>query len=416
MDMVQKKNTQDAVTDSVIKFTGYVLLVVVALAYVPFVLSPVIFLAMYLYNHMQYISVDSRRKEYFFWLTKSERQLFKEKTEAYEKALRMKAYAEMAMEKDGIRLNQDGQFSVRNCRSRDLKSYLDRADSLINRLGPELEELSNRPGKQRSRGKRHYSNAYAFGLSLPVLFCSICVQLHTLDVTVVAEQVQNVPEIGYRAIGSMLAVGGVIKMICSVVFSAKNCKPPAVTKENVDSYLIRMIQKRKAKEIAAKREQIADAGKSAGQYAVEQKSADTEKQSLCDEPYEKSMFRIWAGLLKKKGYLISGNWENWDSLDNCENCSLLKNVSVEVSISQVNLLAAIEYDSGSNRIYFGITKHVETDSVSRDLLNSSILRQFMKENGMTLKNNEWWYCLRYSTFDNVFSQYERMLNNICRMT
>ena len=72
----------------------------------------------------------------------------------------------------------------------------------------------------------------------------------------------------------------------------------------------------------------------------------------------------------------------------------------------------IEYDAGENAIYLGIGKYEDEDSVSQPLLNNGTFTQIMKANGLLVKNNEWWYCLKYASFGNVFAQYCKLIDDI----
>ena len=122
---------------------------------------------------------------------------------------------------------------------------------------------------------------------------------------------------------------------------------------------------------------------------------------------QQEAFNSWAAALKDKGYDVLGNWDNW------ENAGQWKNLAVVSSISDERLRITIEYDARSRKVYFGIAKLGDEDKVSQELLNSETFRNIITENGLTVKNNEWWYCLRFSSFDRVFSEYCELLAS-CR--
>ena len=118
---------------------------------------------------------------------------------------------------------------------------------------------------------------------------------------------------------------------------------------------------------------------------------------------EENLFISWANSLRNEGYNIIGNWENW------ENSGLWKNLAVVSSVNGVDIRIVLEYYVKSKRIYFGIAKLNEEDKVSQELLNSETLQNIITENKLTIKNDEWWYCLKFSTSDKIFQEHRHLI-------
>ena len=400
-----QSNSIETTVVSVVLLLAVVLLLFGAVIYA----SPLIFLVLYLINQIAYLSSDKRRKRDFFWLNYGERELFKSSWEDFSAALRTKKYVEAAVERERIRLNQNGQISVRSYRGQDLKAQLDNANYVIGQTAPVIEALENRPQKQRKKGRKHYSNAWGFGLSLLVFLGFVCYGSNTLNVSQIIEQMKS-GQTG-DAIGAMLWTFVVVKLVFFAIFSIRFRKPPLVSMENVDTYIGDMQEKMKQKDRPGKLtlSDSEEEGNDAVPLVTEKVGGGMEEnivESEAGKSYEETMFGNWAEVLEKDGNSLLGNWNNW------ENVGQWKNLSVPFSLLGTKVRAAIEYDAGKKLVYFGITKYDDEDNVSQSLLEDVVFRNIMKINGLTVKNNEWWYCLKYASFDNVFAQYRKLLNDM----
>ena len=225
-------------------------------------------------------------------------------------------------------------------------------------------------------------------------------------------------------------------------FGLKNPEPPLVSMNNVDTYVEKYMEKRARKEakrqqqkekLKQKREQKKIAKKLAKEEKIriaeqkteeENQKAETETTSnasivehetaaavpmeniTCKRSKEEEMFISWANCLKNEDYDITGNWENWES------SGLWKNLAIVSSVNGINILIVIEYYVKSKKIYFGIAKSNDEEKVSQELLNNETFQRIITENGLTVKNNEWWYCLKFSTFDKVFQEYLHLIKAI----
>ena len=231
-------------------------------------------------------------------------------------------------------------------------------------------------------------------------------------------------------------------LIGRIRFKLKNPEPPVVCMDNVrthvEKYWAKMAresderqqrkeerkQKREQKKIAsklAKEEKIRIAGqKSEEENQTAATEADSNVPAAGSETEaavpvgndarkrskEENLFISWADNLRREGYNITGNWENW------EDSGLWKNLAIVSSVNGVDVRIVIEYYVKSKKVYFGIAKLNDKEKVSQELLNSEKFQRIIAENGLTVKNNEWWYCLKFSTLDKVFQEYRYLIGSI----
>lgn len=288
-----QSNSIETKVVSVVLLLAVVVLLLFGLLAVVLAASPLIFLVLYLINQIAYLSSDKRRKRDFFWLTYDERELFKSSWEDFSAALRTKKYVEAAVEREGIRLNQNGQISVRSYRGQDLKAQLDNANYVIGQTAPVIEALENRPQKQRKKGRKHYSSAWGFGLSLLVFLGFVCYGSNTLNVSQIIEQMKS-GQTG-DAIGAMLLTFVVVKLVFFAIFSIRFRKPPLVTMENVDTYIDDMQEKMKQKDKPEK-QPLSDSGEVGNgtvPLVVEKVECGMEEnvvESEAGKSYEETMF------------------------------------------------------------------------------------------------------------------------------
>lgn len=231
-------------------------------------------------------------------------------------------------------------------------------------------------------------------------------------------------------------------LIGRIRFKLKNPEPPVVCMDNVrthvEKYWAKMAResderqqrkeerkhKREQKKIAsklAKEEKIRIAGqKSEEENQTAATEADSNVPAAGSETEaavpvgndarkrskEENLFISWADNLRREGYNITGNWENW------EDSGLWKNLAIVSSVNGVDVRIVIEYYVKSKKVYFGIAKLNDKEKVSQELLNSEKFQRIIAENGLTVKNNEWWYCLKFSTLDKVFQEYRYLIGSI----
>ena len=229
-------------------------------------------------------------------------------------------------------------------------------------------------------------------------------------------------------------------LIGRIRFGLKNPEPPLVSMENVDTYIEGYMEKRarqeaerqqRKEEIERKREQKRIAKELAKEEKIraaerkpEEENQKVENKTTSDESVaevetaapmgdnarkrskEEELFISWADSLRNEGHNITGNWENW------ENSGPWKNLAVVSSVNGVDIRIVVEYYVKSKKIYFGIAKLNDEGKVSQEVLHSETFQNVIKENGLTVKNDEWWYCLKFSTLDNVFQEYRHLIEVI----
>lgn len=238
----------------------------------------------------------------------------------------------------------------------------------------------------------------------------------------------------------------VIRLARNASFSKMCSEPPIVTLDNIDTYIgkyrqqkateeaIRKKQEERLKRLKERERQAKEQKKAEKARAAEQRKAEVVnaktaaevKVETPDKPAaepsqsapvapttdipqrsrEENLFISWADALRKGGCEVLGNWDNW------KNAGQWKNMAVVSSISDKRLRITVEYDTKSRKIYYGIAKLDGADTVSQELLNSEKFRQIMSESGLSVKNNEWWYCMKFSSFDNVFQEYRHLIDTV----
>lgn len=226
----------------------------------------------------------------------------------------------------------------------------------------------------------------------------------------------------------------VTKFVYQAIFSTVCEEPPVVTVNNVDTYIgeFRQQQIRKETELRLREEEIRQQ-KELKRQAKEQRKAEVANAKAAEvkietsgkpaaEPSrftpvapttdmpqrsrEENLFISWADSLKKDGYEIVGNWENW------KNAGQWKNMAVVSSINNIRLRITVEYDAKSRKMYYGIAKLDGEDAVSQELLNSERFRQIMSECGLSIKNDEWWYCMNFASFNDIFQAYQHLIDTV----
>ncbi len=252
------------------------------------------------------------------------------------------------------------------------------------------------------------------------------------------------------SIGFMAGILGVLAIIWfigwligRIRFGRKNPEPPTVSMNNVDTYIEayrekkarkeqeRLQRKKEQKQKREEKRQAIEQAKAEKNRIEEKRPEETETQRdmpevISDVPVakpetasavpvenntqgrskEENLFISWADSLRNEGYDITGNWENW------EYSGPWKNLAVVSSVNGVGVRIAIEYYVKSKKVYFGIAKLNAEDENSQGLLNSETFQNIIRENGLTVKNNETWYCLKFSTFSKAFQEYRHLIETI----
>ena len=470
-----KKNNDTDIFERLIMYVVTAGILIVLVLIIALVLLPFVIGILFLVNLIRYLAQDRRFKKNYFWLTDSERQDFKTVYWKLCQSYQEKSNVAYEMRTHGVWRNQDGQISIRKNVGKSLRHRENVSNASINELTPIFEELQHLPYRRWKKARKHYTNMLGFGF-IAILFLIAYLSanesgnLETAAVTEpVAESViaepentivtDDLPETqGYSEdaneandvdIDEIISglPGGLLGFILLLVvsffvpwiagfigFSIKNPKPPVVAFDNVDSYIMEKTAKRQKRqeEIKRKKEQkrlakeqrIKEESCNAENMICEVSNSDagnTEKPnsethdeslpvSQSNEPHMKSkeenMFISWADSLKKSGHDIIGNWENW------ENSGQWKNIGVILPVLDIRVRVIIEHDMKSKKTYFGIAKLDENDTVSQELLNNGKFRQVVSDSGLMVKQNNWWYCLKFAPLDNIFEQYSRLVESM----
>ena len=484
--MAKKNNEQKEQINAVFAVIAFMVLALIftlvsMLFQLALIAYPLVFLIMFFVSWYRY----KNSKPFInngFWLTKSERERFKQVAFTVIGAQQNKDYAQTAVQREGIHINQDGRISARSYRGKGLRNTLEGANSTLNEYLPIYRYYEELPRNRRKKIKKHYSNFRGLGIALIlwVVFvfdfavidnrieggigsnikeyfsnigrtgknglscaCSILdssessdtdsdsTKVNTVDMQQARQDSQNTAEKSdveaerpgnfETEFGRMLLSGLFIiliayfiaKLVFIIIFVIRYKKPPLVDLENVDTYNVRYEKKpRRKKSSETKIPKKKDTGISESQAAsavVTEPVLSSETEHKPQLSREQEAFNSWAAALSDKGHDITGNWENW------ENAGQWKNLAVVSSISGRQLRITIEYDAKSKKVYFGIAKFGDEDKVSQELLNSDTFRNIITENGLTVKNNEWWYCQRFSSLDCVFEEFCALLASVERL-
>lgn len=445
-----------------------ILTVLVLAGYLIPIIIPALFLVMAFINYLQYSLNDKMWLDTGFWLRDDECSKFITYKIVLDRANDIKNHVQGVVDSGGVRLNNDGQISRKSYYGKDLRNALNNANYDIGEAEPIVEDLSKRPYKRWKKARSHYANAWAYGIAIGVWIISLLIfslftsgnlfQNFSLyfsemsnNVSAVWGSEHDMSSNGFLKslwiiLGISLFVYIVTKVVYQEVFSIICEKPPVVTVNNVDTYVekFRQQQVRKETERRQQEEEIRQQ-KELRRQAKEQKKAEKARAAermkaevanakaaaevkvetlgkpaaepsqsapvapTTDMPQrsrEENLFISWADALRKGGYEVLGNWDNW------KNAGQWKNMAVVSSISDKRLRITVEYDTKSRKIYYGIAKLDGEDTVSQELLNSEKFRQIMSEDGLSVKNNEWWYCMKFSSFDNVFQEYRHLIDTV----
>lgn len=453
------KNNNKDIVDAIVGI-GFIIVMLVlgAILFVVHlipIIIPILFLIVAAVSHFLYVTKDKQWLDTGFWLTDYERSEFITHSRIFYRAIDTKSNIQDRINSGNVRLNVDGSISRRSYDGRDARAAFENANNDINGVGPIIEDISHRPYERWKKARKHYSNAKACRIALEIFLISLLITswfssgslIHDLGTYISLESMENgFPNRLWIILIVSMVVYIVIRLTRNASFSKMCSKPPIVTLDNVDTYIGKFRQQKATEEaIRRKQEERLERLKERERQAKEQKKAEKAraaeqrkaevanvraaeiKVETPDKPAaetvqsapvaqstdmpqrsrEENLFISWADALRKDGYEVLGNWDNW------KNAGQWKNLAVVSSISDERLRITIEYDARSRKVYFGIAKLGDEDKVSQELLNSETFRNIITENGLTVKNNEWWYCLRFSSFDRVFSEYCELLAS-CR--
>ena len=469
--MAQNKNNQNQGCAVIAIIIGIILTVMIIIGYLAPIIIPVFFLIMSFVNYLLYNSNDKIWLDTGFWLTNNERNEFVTYKSILSRAIDTKSNIQDRINSGNVKLNADGSISRKSYAGKDARAAFENANYDINEAKPIVEDISARPYKRWKKARSHYTNAKALGVAFGVWIISLLISSLFISGSLVenfslyfSEMGNNVSAVwdsehdmtsnGFlNSLWTILVVSFlaylIVKIIYQARFSSTVCKePPIVTLDNVDTYIVKFRQQKATEEaIRRKQEERLERLKERERQAKEQKKAEKARAAeqkakevavakttvvnvkepdipiaetapsvpvapmteIPQRSREENLFISLADNLKKDGYEPTGNWENW------KNAGQWKNMAVVSSVNDVRLRITVEYDAKSKKIYYGIAKFDGEDTVSQELLNNEKFRQIMSECGLSVANNEWWYCMKSASFDTVCQEYRHLMETVRKL-
>jgi cation transport ATPase len=242
------KKTSDRVAEDAGKAIGYILAVAVVVGIVIISCFPF---------YATYLAISARKKIklilekltglHHFWLSPDEKKRFKILCNMTVEANENKTKAIQYAENTGITKNQDGQYSVRSQKGKEVRQIINNSDELIENANREIEELQNKPFADWEKADECFrdSNASVCGLFGFIVALPICV----LQIKNPAQYFggNDFNYIAWWCAASL--IGGLIYLIPKFLLSSPSRlyfeEPPLVDMSNVDSWNDIVLEDRK---------------------------------------------------------------------------------------------------------------------------------------------------------------------------
>lgn len=279
-------------------FLCVVALIIIAMIYLAAIITPIVILGLFLVNLFRYRSNDRYWRSVGFWLTQSEKDLFKQSRRDIENARKSQEEVAETLQNSNVAINKDGRISVRSYKGKALRSQLESANRTLDESAKLNYELSLVPQDRWKSAKKHYSMAVGWGCALipwAAFFLALAFNIGgvndmvfsvtesgsaadslQIDVnTAQKEQFEMKQEADTLAISTpepttmdkvfdygtaaipvavgSLAVWLIAWIIGIIVFVCKNKKPPFVNLQNVDTYSFTPKDRRKAEDETKKK-------------------------------------------------------------------------------------------------------------------------------------------------------------------
>ena len=429
--------------------------------------TPIVFLIMFLVNRYTYRHTDWLHIFNGFWLLESEKEDFIRVGSIIYHAKVNKNNVHAAVQNEGIHINQNGRISAKSYRGKHLRNTLEDANATIDEYLPIYEHLKNTPKNRWKTARKHFARYKGAGWAC-VVWVAFIVFSAGNPIPGFKQYVSNIGQTGewgisaildlwdfssgsssdtiavssgeqptdareaseevsvennsqtefagilWTAVFFSLIVYAVLMAVATIVFRTKYKCPPQVDMENVESYNIHYDPRPKKKTPKDKKEkqfQKTDMENVAIKSIpapvvenVEEEKLPLKKETYCSNEHE--AFHSWAEKLKFEGYIPTGTWENWTT------AGQWKNLSVKLPLSDIEIRVTVEYDAKSKKTYCGIQKVSEQEQVSQQLLDSEKFKEIMNKTGMSVKNNEWWYCLKFVSFSHAYEELHKLIGVI----
>lgn len=382
------------------KALGCLGILVVAAVIISAVLLPVVLLIWSIVSWVSYkksVPVIVARN---FWITDDEKESLRKMARGLAEANRRIEAVNSEVAATGIHINQNGRISARSYRGQALQGELDNMNGYKEETLPKYNSLREKPVRFYKEVRKYFTNAIGAGIGFLAGLIYVLADFQTIKEAFSFSGGWEMLFVeSLKVLLVMLVPFFVAKLVGLIIFAAKYEKPPVidVNLANIDKFPVR------CKKAASNAEKAIPAD------APEEKPGqanEPEEQVTSDMSMENALFVEWGKLLAQEGYSLGGNWKEW------EHSGQWKNLSVEQSLMDFKIRSTIEYDIKSKKLYFGIAKFDEADKISQTLLKSDALKEIADSCALTLKPTEWWYGLRYTSFDNVYGQYRNMIDLI----
>ena len=381
------------------KALGCLGILIIAVVIVSAVLLPIALLIWCIVNWVSYRKNDRVIIATDFWITDDEKESLAKMARGLIEAKRRIDAVNSEVAATGIHINKNGRISARSYRGQALQGELDSMNGYKEETWPKYNFLREKPVRLYKEVRKHFTNAIGAGVGFLAGLIYVMANLSTIKEAInFSGGWEMLFMESLKILLVILIPFFVAKLVGLIIFAAKYKKPPVidVNLTNIDKY-------------PAKRKKTAsNAGKTVSVEAS-QKSGQANGSVEHINPKmskENALFVEWGKLLEQEGYSLVGNWKEW------EHSGQWKNISVVQSIMDFKIRSIIEYDTESKKLYFGIAKLDEVDKISQALLQSDVLKEIADACALTLKPTEWWYGLRYTSFDNVYAQYKNMIEII----
>ncbi len=459
--MAKSKESQNAWQSFLALVAIGVLVILFTIIIILIKLIPVVFPALALilfFVYVYYTKQEKTDREMGFWLYSSEKEKFKTLYFTLSQAYRKRKEVDDAVVREGHHINKNGRISAKSYRGSDLQGALDEANATISEYEPLYSALENQPVHRWKKCKKHYSRKLGFGFAtlfwiIFLLFSAdnlgqnfsqyfaeirgvgssgfstvgelwglkdrdttsianlddsvISVEVSADNVEVSAESVegkQSFSSLLWENLFWSLVAYFIFWLIGVIIFYARYKKPPIVSINNVDTYVAPQREREKESKPVGHNTALSNTAKKQEPQRVNNSS----DKDLSSWSKEQKIFNAWAESLKREGYNPVGNWENWEEKNDW------KNMAVELLIGEVVVNVTIEYYAAENQLYFGIQKHKEGDRVLQSVLNNETLKKIARDFGLTMKNNEWWYYLKFVSFDQAYPEYKKFIETLKR--
>ncbi len=154
----RKKESEDRGNIVFLIFLIFVTLIIV--------ITPVVLLWGWLKNLFIYNRNYRHKLKRCFWLDDKQKENFKILANNLDYAIAEVKRANVIGDNEGLVRNNDGQFSARSYRGKEIREIINKYQALIFEQQPMFEELQNLPMTDWKNCKKYYSKAIGFGVSI----------------------------------------------------------------------------------------------------------------------------------------------------------------------------------------------------------------------------------------------------------